>query len=260
MTRAAEEIRYEFEQRPEPGEVMDIFPGLKWLRMPLPMVLGHINLWILEDGDGWTLVDTGMSVDRSHAIWEKLFRETLNGRPVKRVIVTHLHPDHTGCAGWLTERFNVELWMSREEYLLCRILVADTGQPAPPEGIRFYAAAGFSTDAMQRYKERFGEFGTVVSRLPQSSDVASRRDRGFVKCVQRTRDGARRVATQERATERPLLESAGSHHRSDCGPHHWRSTCRVSFARRTRFAQSKASHRSQQNGLRCNLHATGPLA
>jgi glyoxylase-like metal-dependent hydrolase (beta-lactamase superfamily II) len=168
MTKAAEEIRYEFEQRPETGEVMDIFPGLKWLRMPLPMVLGHINLWILEDGDGWTLVDTGMSVDRSHAIWEQLFRETLNNRPVKRVIVTHLHPDHTGCAGWLTDRFNVELWMSREEYLLCRILVADTGQPAPPEGIRFYVAAGFSTDAMQRYRERFGEFGTVVSRLPQA--------------------------------------------------------------------------------------------
>jgi len=162
------EIHYEFEQRPEPGEVMDIFPGLKWLRMPLPMVLGHINLWILEDGDGWTLVDTGMFVDRSRAIWEKLFRQAMNDKPVKRVIATHLHPDHIGCAGWLTDRFDINLWMTREEYLLCRILVADTGHPAPPEGIRFYAAAGFSADAMHRYKERFGEFGTVVSRLPQS--------------------------------------------------------------------------------------------
>ena len=68
MSKHAEEIRYEFEQRPESGEVMDILPGLKWLRMPLPMVLGHINLWILEDGDGGTLDDTGMSVERSHAI------------------------------------------------------------------------------------------------------------------------------------------------------------------------------------------------
>ena len=168
MNDKAEDIRYEFEQRPEHGAVMDILPGLKWLRMPLPMVLEHINLWILEDGDGWTLVDAGMSTDQSHAIWEQTFRQTLNGKPVQRVIVTHLHPDHIGCAGWLTERFNIDLWMTREEYLLCRILVADTGQPAPPEGIRFYAAAGFSADAMHRYKERFGEFGTVVSRLPQA--------------------------------------------------------------------------------------------
>jgi glyoxylase-like metal-dependent hydrolase (beta-lactamase superfamily II) len=168
MSKPAEKIRYEFDQRPDPGEIMDNLPGLKWLRMPLPMVLGHINLWILEDGDGWTLVDTGMSVDRSHAIWEKIFQQTLHGKPVKRVIVTHLHPDHVGCAGWLTERFDVNLWMAREEYLLCRILVADTGQPAPPEGIRFYAAAGFSADAIGRYQERFGEFGTVVSRLPQA--------------------------------------------------------------------------------------------
>jgi glyoxylase-like metal-dependent hydrolase (beta-lactamase superfamily II) len=168
MSKPTLEIRYEFEQRPEPGEVMDILPGLKWLRMPLPMVLEHINLWILEDGDGWTLVDTGMSIERSHAIWEQTFRQTMNGKPVKRVIVTHLHPDHTGCAGWLTERFNVNLWMTREEYLLSRILVADTGQPAPPEGIRFYAAAGFPADAISRYKERFGEFGTVVSRMPQA--------------------------------------------------------------------------------------------
>ena len=168
MNDHAEGIRYEFEQRPEHGAVMDVLPGLKWLRMPLPMVLEHINLWILEDGDGWTLVDTGMSVDRSHAIWEQMFRHTLNGKPVKRVIVTHLHPDHVGCAGWLTERFNIDLWMTREEYLLCRILVADTGQPAPPEGIRFYAAAGFSADLMRKYQERFGEFGTVVWRLPQA--------------------------------------------------------------------------------------------
>ena len=168
MSDHAEEVRYEFEQRPEPGTVMDVLPGLKWLRMPLPMVLGHINLWILEDGEGWTLVDTGMSVDRSHAIWEQMFRQTLNGKPVKRVIVTHLHPDHVGCAGWLTERFNVDLWMTREEYLLCRILVADTDQAAPPEGIRFYTAAGFSADAMCRYQDRFGEFGTVVWRLPQA--------------------------------------------------------------------------------------------
>ena len=136
MSQRAEDILYEFEHRPESGDVMDILPGLKWFRMPLPMVLGHINLWLLEDGDGWTLVDTGMHVGKSLEIWKSGFTEVLINRPVKRVIVTHLHPDHTGCAGWLTERFGIELWMTRAEYLLCRLLVADTGRAAPPEGIR----------------------------------------------------------------------------------------------------------------------------
>jgi glyoxylase-like metal-dependent hydrolase (beta-lactamase superfamily II) len=84
------------------------------------------------------------------------------------VLVTHLHPDHVGCAGWLSREHDIELWMTREEYLLCRVLVADTGQPAPAEGIRFYESAGFTGDAMARYRETFGMFGRVVSPLPQS--------------------------------------------------------------------------------------------
>ena len=168
MSGPTADIRYEFDDRPDNGSVMDILPGLKWLRMPLPIVLEHINLWILEDGDGWTLVDTGMFVDLSRDVWKTLFTTTMLDRPVERIIVTHLHPDHIGCAGWLTEHFNADFFMTREEYLLCRILVADTGHPAPPEGIRFYAAAGFSNKDIERYKKRFGAFGTVVSRMPQS--------------------------------------------------------------------------------------------
>lgn len=177
MTVTTKQIRYEFAQKPEYGAAIDILPGLKWLRMPLPIVLEHINLWTIEDGDGWTLVDTGIFVDRSREIWESAFTNILCGEPVNRVIVTHLHPDHIGCAGWLTERFNVELWMTREEYLLGRILVADTGQPAPPEGIRFYSAAGFSGAALRRYKDRFGSFGTVISRIPQSYRRLKDKDR-----------------------------------------------------------------------------------
>ena len=128
---------------PEPGAVMDVMPGLKWLRMPLPMVLEHINLWILEDGDAWTLVDTGMFIDRSREIWEQVFTKSMNDNPVRRVIVTHLHPDHSGCAGWLTERFNVNLWMTREEYLLCRILVADTVRPHHPKAFVFIPRPAF---------------------------------------------------------------------------------------------------------------------
>jgi glyoxylase-like metal-dependent hydrolase (beta-lactamase superfamily II) len=163
-----EDIQYAFEARPENGDSMEIFPGLRWLRMPLPFLLGHINLWLLEDGPSWTVVDTGIFTQTTRDCWEKVFNEQLARKPVGRVLVTHLHPDHVGCAGWLSERFNAPLWMSREEYLLCRILVADTGKPAPPEGIHFYSAAGFPESALERYEKTFGRFGSIVSPLPLS--------------------------------------------------------------------------------------------
>jgi len=168
MHNPAESIHYEYDFTPETGEAVDILPGLKWLRLPLPFLLGHINVWLLQDGDGWAIVDTGIFTNTTREVWENVFREYLDDAPITRVLVTHLHPDHVGCAGWLCERFDIELSMSREEYLLCRILVSDTGVPAPAEGRRFYRAAGFSEENMDRYVELFGSFGKVVAPLPQS--------------------------------------------------------------------------------------------
>ena len=159
---------YPLEETPEVGHVLEIAPGIRWLRLPLPFMLAHINVWLLRDGRGWTLVDTGLFTRVTREVWENVFERHLDGLPLKRVVVTHLHPDHVGCAGWLASRFGVSLWMSREEYLLCRILVADTGKPAPAAGLDFYRAAGFTDAALDRYAEHFGGFGRVVSPLPES--------------------------------------------------------------------------------------------
>jgi len=161
-------VRYEFESRPEGGETMPVIDGVVWLRMPLPFVLGHINLWLLQDGDGWSIVDTGVDTEESEAVWERTLSDTMAGRGVRRIIATHLHPDHSGMIGWLSRKTGSALWMTRDEYLLCRVLVSDTGRPAPPEGIEFYRAAGFDDEALQRYIKMFGMFGKFVSPLPES--------------------------------------------------------------------------------------------
>lgn len=132
------------------------------------MQLNHINVWLLREGKGWALIDTGLFTKTTREIWHKVLEEDLDGLPITRIIVTHLHPDHVGCAGWLAQKLGIELWMSRAEYLLCRILVADTGKQAPQTGLRFYHAAGFPAEAMDRYAENFGGFGRVVSPLPES--------------------------------------------------------------------------------------------
>jgi glyoxylase-like metal-dependent hydrolase (beta-lactamase superfamily II) len=161
-------INYEFEQHPEHGEIMPITDGVDWLRMPLPFLLGHINLWLLRDDDGIAIVDTGIDSEKSRGVWQKILSESTNDNPVTRIFVTHLHPDHVGCAGWLCREHDVELWMPREEYLLCRVLVADTGRDAPGAGVKFYKAAGFPDESLHRYQEMFGMFGKYVSPLPES--------------------------------------------------------------------------------------------
>lgn len=161
-------IRYELDRRPEEGATLALDEGLTWLRMPLPMQLNHINLWLLRDEGGWAIVDTGIDTNKSREIWRRVFAEDMGGEPATHVIVTHLHPDHAGCANFLVEEFGVDLWMSREEYLLCRLLITDSGKEAPPEGTRFYQAAGFADEQLALYQANFGMFGKYVKGMPQS--------------------------------------------------------------------------------------------
>ncbi|MDO8705400.1 MAG: MBL fold metallo-hydrolase [Sulfuricaulis sp.] len=159
---------YPFEKPPEVGNVLKVAPGVVWMRMPLPMALNHINVWCLEDNTGWTVVDTGMRTDETLAAWRALFAKTTEQRPLTRVFVTHMHPDHIGMAGWLTRKFNCRLWMTRLEYLNCRVLTADTGREAPEDGVKFYRKAGWSDGAVENYQARFGNFGKRIHALPES--------------------------------------------------------------------------------------------
>lgn len=164
----ATELIYPFLTAPAPGEALQVAPGLLWIRMPMSMALTHINLWAIDDGDGWAIVDTGLSTPETAAAWCQLFTGALGHRPVTRVFVTHMHPDHIGMAGWITRKFGCRLWMTRLEYLSSRMLAADTGREAPEDGVRFYRRAGWSEEAIENYRARFGSFGKDMYAMPDS--------------------------------------------------------------------------------------------
>jgi glyoxylase-like metal-dependent hydrolase (beta-lactamase superfamily II) len=159
---------YPFEAPPAVGVAFYVAPGVKWMRMPLGGALAFINVWAVKDGDGWAIVDTGMQTPATSAAWNTVFAEALGGEPVTRVFVTHMHPDHIGMAGWITRKFACRLWITRLEYLMCRVMAADTGRAAPDDGLNFYRAAGWDRAALDTYEARFGGFGRNLHALPDS--------------------------------------------------------------------------------------------
>src|SRR5258706_8763222 len=100
---------------PRPGETLRIASGVHWLRMPLPFALDHINLWLLEDGAGWAIVDTGYAIAETKELWERIFAERLRGFPGTPVIRPHFHPDHIRLTDLLTQRWQAPLLVTRKE-------------------------------------------------------------------------------------------------------------------------------------------------
>ncbi len=131
------------------------------------MRLDHVNVYALEDEDGWTIIDTGIFSKKGQTIWENLMRGPLEGRPIKRVILTHHHPDHVGAAGWLKTKYDIPIWATRTAWLMARMLTLDTQETYPPETVDFYRRTGMPKIVFQkRIKERPYNFSDMVAPIP----------------------------------------------------------------------------------------------
>lgn len=160
------DLRFPWAEPPAEGEATEVAPGVLWMRLPLPMVLDHVNVYALDEGDGWTVVDTGFDSRRTRGLWQALMAGPLRGRPVRRVIATHHHPDHIGLAGWFQAE-GAELVTTRTAWILARMLLLDVQERPVPEQLAFWRAAGMPPDLLeQRATERPFNFADVVAPLP----------------------------------------------------------------------------------------------
>jgi glyoxylase-like metal-dependent hydrolase (beta-lactamase superfamily II) len=119
MNKIKADLVFPFSVPPEMGKVIEVAPGILWARIPLPFRLNHVNVYLIDDSDGWAILDTGIGNDATRAAWEVLAAGPLGGRRLTRLIVTHFHPDHIGLAGWLSQRFELPLLTSETSYLGC---------------------------------------------------------------------------------------------------------------------------------------------
>ncbi len=178
MNEAELQLHYPLGDRlPEAGAVIEVAPGVKWIRMGLPFALNHINLWLLRDStdgpdgrvEGWSVVDCCVDLPAARAQWEQIFHDALDGLPIIRIIATHMHPDHLGLAHWLCERWNAPLWISATDYYTALAASSGTLFLSTDALSDFYRSHGLSDPEFHaKLKDRGSYYAALVPKLPTS--------------------------------------------------------------------------------------------
>ncbi len=173
MNELERELHYPLgDTLPEPGATVEVADGVRWVRMSLPFALNHINLWLLRDEvdgcQGWSIVDCCISHDESRAQWEQIFSNELQGLPILRVIVTHMHPDHIGLAYWLCERWDVRLWVSATDYNVARLGAMGPTAFGGEAAASFFALHGLNDpESVAQITARASYFPSLVPAVPR---------------------------------------------------------------------------------------------
>jgi glyoxylase-like metal-dependent hydrolase (beta-lactamase superfamily II) len=164
--RAPGALNFPYPELPPPGTMREVADGVFWLRMRLPFALDHINLWLLRDGEQWTAVDTGLSNDETRANWDRILAAPETAGALKRIIVTHYHPDHMGNAGWLTRRFGIPMWASESEYLSAHTNYYEAAGNTSRAVADFYNEHGLDAQRVAAIAGRGSNYRNIISEPP----------------------------------------------------------------------------------------------
>jgi glyoxylase-like metal-dependent hydrolase (beta-lactamase superfamily II) len=159
-------LTFPFRTAPDGGELLEVAPGIMWLRMPLPFLLDHVNIYLIEDHGGWTIVDTGIATDVCKEVWNKVLSGPFAGQRINRVIVTHYHPDHIGLAGWLCDRLEAQLLVGQMSYLASSNISLSPGALEASVYRDFYLRNGTSKETADIVTTSGHAYLRMVSTLP----------------------------------------------------------------------------------------------
>jgi glyoxylase-like metal-dependent hydrolase (beta-lactamase superfamily II) len=179
MLRTDGQLHYLRETPPQDAETVEIAPGILWLRLPLPFRLNHVNVWLLREQDGWTIVDTGAGTQQARDLWEAVLGGVLSGARINRIICTHGHTDHIGLAGWLVQRADAPFAATLVEWLSAQVRLSESQQPMRPEVVRFMAGHGCDAPTIEAYRNDrrrthalLGEIPGAIERLRDGATIA----------------------------------------------------------------------------------------
>ena len=153
-----------------------VAPGVLRIDSPLPFRgLKQVNLWLIEDHDGWTMVDCGYGSVEVRAQLEAAWDAALGGRPITRLVVTHFHPDHTGNCAWISQRWNLRPRMTSPEWMAGQLAVRDLFTDDLASSSAFFVRHGLSAEQIDVYNEGFILYSDCVA-LPESYGALAQDD------------------------------------------------------------------------------------
>lgn len=161
-------LAHPFATPPARGATIAVARGILWARLPLPFRLDHVNVYLIDDGDGWAVIDTGIGNAATRETWEALLAGPLAGRRLTRLVVTHMHPDHVGAAGWLAETLGLPLDMTETEYLQAHLLLSDPEALTTEPYRSFYVGNGLAIEATEAVMTHGHGYLRMLTGLPKT--------------------------------------------------------------------------------------------
>jgi len=143
------------------------------VKVPLPFSLKWVNSYIVPETDGVTIIDPGLGTSGAKELWaDTLAEEGLGWDDIKRIVLTHQHPDHYGLAGYMQERSGAPVYMTERSHAYTQRLWGE-GSRFPEALRRLYVLHGMPGEIMNRIEDNLDGFAALVSPQPKVEYIAA---------------------------------------------------------------------------------------